>query len=113
MEGLDKILDGVGKLAEGAVEMAESAGEMALNLPKDLLKGLKIKLSFEKDGTVKYAGNHQLDIQSNVVKWEIRNDKLVLIDEDGSEEIFDMKKVASGKWELRKENLVLYLSKEK
>lgn len=113
VEGLEKMLDGIGKLAEGVTDMAETMGDMSINLPKNILKGIKIKFDFRDDGTVKYAGDKHINIDTNLVKWEIRDGKLVLIDDDGSEEVFEMKQVNGSDWELRKEGVMLHLTKDK
>lgn len=113
VEGLEKMLDGIGKMAEGVADMAESLGNMSINLPKNILSGIKLKFDFQEDGTVKYAGDQHINIDTNIVKWEVRDGKLVLIDEDGSEDTFEMKQVNGSDWELRKDDVVLHLTKDK
>jgi hypothetical protein len=102
--------DGMGKLAEGMVDLGGELGKMGLGLGNGILKGLKFKLEFKKDGQAIFGSKNF----GEDLRWEISDGRLYIwnLDEDGKTE-FTLKKLSADEWELINDEVVLQLDRVK
>jgi hypothetical protein len=107
-KAMQHFVDGMGELAEGMVDMSGKLGEMGLGLSGGILKGLKFKLEFKKDGQAVF-GSKSI---GEDLRWEISDGRLYIwnLDEDDKTE-FTLKKLSADEWELINDEVVLQLSR--
>ncbi len=107
-DALKDLMAGVGKMAEGLTDLGEGLGKIGLDLGQDILRGIKFKVEFKKNGEVVF-GNGSRDIKH----WNIEKGTLYIWDYEDEKMAFEMKQVAAREWELIGKNITFHLTEIK
>jgi hypothetical protein len=106
-DALQDFMEGVGKMAEGLTELGEGLGKMGLELGEGVLKGLKFKTEFRKNGELIFGKGRSNDMKY----WEIKDGMLYIWEYEDEKMAFEMKQKGADEWELIGKKVTFFLKK--
>lgn len=111
-KAMGNFVEGMGQLAQGMAGLGESLGNMGIDLGRGIVDGLRFKAEFKPDGHVKFGKRSKIEIGSGEGNfWGIKNGKFYLWEDGDEKNVFKMKDLGDGNWDLVNDEITFHLEK--
>lgn len=110
-DAVSNFVDGMGKFAEGMTDLGESLGKLGVDIGNGVLEGLQFRATFHEDGDVAFGKKARIRIGSDTNRWDVVDGKFYLWEDDTEKQVFEMKNLGNGNWDLIGENVIFHLEK--
>ena len=105
-------VEGMGELAQGLTGLGESLGKMGIDLGRGIVEGLRFKAEFKEDGHVMFGKKSKIQVGPGDGNfWEIKDGKFYLWEDGDEKNVFEMKDLGDGNWDLVGKEVIFHLER--
>ncbi len=111
-KAVGNFVEGMGELAQGLTGLGESLGKMGIDIGRGVVEGLRFKAEFKDDGHVMFGKKSRIQVGSGEGNfWEIKDGNFYLWEDGDEKNVFKMKDLGNGNWELVGDEVIFHLER--